>query len=248
MRWTVFAVALGAAATSVAWARSGFASGLTAPVGPTGCEGGNKSDDEAPRLWTATVSLALAGADVRFDDDNYDLQQYAATAALGRRFADRTTVRFAAGSVVVGGLSGEGREYLVKPGPLLSASVAYRFLGPPENLPFITLSLSFGASFARTAEHGVLGGEEQSLTATDGRFGLLFGKTFGNAFSPYVGARVFGGPIFWRRMGEDRIGSDREHYALAAGMSFSTRRGFGLLIDLAFLGEASLTLAISYSF
>ncbi len=156
-------------------------------------------------------------------------------------------MRLAVGPVLGGELRGQGSVYEIQPGVLVSASAAYRVLGPPDDLPFLTFTFALGVSFAKTREL-VPGDEEEDLFASDARLGVLFGKTFWNTWSPYLGARVFGGPIAWRRQGEDRTGTDRHHYVLAFGSNVTIPGGFDLTFDGAFLGEKSVAWALSYSF
>ena len=71
-------------------------------------------------------------------------------------------------------------------------------------------------------------------------------RTFG-AFSPYLLARAFAGPVLWNWDGEDITGTDTHHFQLGAGASVSIGPRVTLLVDLAALGEraASLGMAVN---
>ena len=78
--------------------------------------------------------------------------------------------------------------------------------------------------------------------------GALVGKTFWKTLSPYVGARVFGGPVFWRFADEDVTGTDRYHYQLAAGLLASLPKGVDVYAELAPLGERSVAVGGGVAF
>ena len=75
--------------------------------------------------------------------------------------------------------------------------------------------------------------------------GAIAGRRFGG-FSPYLLARLFGGPVMWRLDGEDLTGSDTTHVQLGAGASYTTPFGLTAVVDVSAIGERSAALALSW--
>ncbi len=192
------------------------------------------------------AAYAFTKAELRFDGDaDYDVEQHAAVASLSRRFGDRTTLQLSAGAVLAGELSGEGLGWDVRPGPVFSLSSAYRIIGGKGEIPFVTGTLAFGASFPRTRAQDY---EERShFSAFDLRAGVLAGATLFQAWSPYLAARAFGGPVLWNSRGQDRTGSDRHHYAIGVGSSLSLGPRFALTAEAIPFGEQSYSAGVSFA-
>ena len=168
-------------------------------------------------------------------------------AFIARRFGDRFTAQLTLGAILDGRLEGQGRRFDLEPGPLVSASGAYRFLGAPGDEVFGTATIGYGMSFASTQEE-VPDGQSVSLSASDLRVGVLFGTTLGEAVSPFVAARGFAGPVGWELDGDKRTGSDRHHYAVGAGIVVNLQERVDLTVDSSFLGERTIAGALSLSF
>jgi hypothetical protein len=220
-----------------------------APVGPTGCgrDYEDEDEDEDEGAWLVGAGYGIFDADLRFDgEDDYELWQHAVVASFGRRFAGDFSLRLAVGAVLGGELEGQGREYAVLPGWTASLAGAKRWFGRSDEVPFLTTTLAFSMSGARTEERGG-SGEVESLLAMDARLGVLFGITLWETWSPYLALRGFGGPVQWRQLGRDRTGSDRHHYAIGAGSSVALGR-VELLLDVTVLGERSISVGASASF
>lgn len=77
------------------------------------------------------------------------------------------------------------------------------------------------------------------LTALDARLGAIAGRRLG-PFSPYLLARVFGGPVFW----DSTSGGDATHVQLGAGATLTLAR-LTLLLDVSAVGERSASLGVS---
>ncbi|MFN0248290.1 MAG: hypothetical protein ACKV2T_15465 [Kofleriaceae bacterium] len=171
-------------------------------------------------------------------DRELDIQQYAVTATVGYVRPSRLSIRGSVGAIVDGRLEGGGRIHNIGPGVVMAASVAKQWTRDPW---FATAS--FGMAFSRTTTTEA--GMRQSLIATDlARVGVIAGRTLG-AFSPYVLARGFAGPVFWRLDDEDVGGSDTHFFQLGLGASVATRAGLSVVVDLALLGEQSAALAVA---
>ncbi len=192
------------------------------------------------------VSAAVSDTTLSFSGDlRPDLRQSAVTAIAGYAWPSRISVRAALGVLVGGSLEGEGKTFDLGAGIVGSVGVARQWASPPW---FLTGSASLGISRTTTREQLATGmhGARDSLTAGDARGGITAGRTFG-VVSPYLLARVFGGPVFWSWDGADTTGTDTHHFQLGAGASVSIGARVTLLVDLAALGEraASVGMAVN---
>ena len=172
----------------------------------------------------------------------------AVSASFDYQLSGTTTLSFGAGAGTGGSLTVSGIHYAIRPGWLATGSYARRLVDGEGSLPFVILGLSFGASGASTAV-SVSGFESTApLYAFDFRAGLTVGKTFLDVLSAYAAARVFGGPVVWKLAGAAALGTDVNHYQLAAGLVTALPRGFDVFLEGAPLGERSVTVGGGYSF
>lgn len=217
---------------------------MSAPVGPTGCEGERARD----RNVRVGASFAHTTSSLRFDGEaDYDLTQQAALATLAGALGERTTLQLSLGAVLGGELSGERRSYDIEPGVVAGLVLAHRFLGAREHEPFVTTSMGYSMSFAGARERS--GAREGSaLSASDARLGALIGVTLWRTWVPYAAARFFAGPVLWEQDGLERTGSDRHHYAVGAGSTVMLNDRTSLTVDGTVLGERTLAFALSAAF
>jgi hypothetical protein len=66
--------------------------------------------------------------------------------------------------------------------------------------------------------------------------------------SPYVIARVFGGPVFWRYQDEAIVGGDVHHYQLGAGIALLIAERVNLYAEGVPLGEQALAAGAGFRF
>lgn len=157
---------------------------------------------------------------------------------VGYVLPSRLSIRGSVGAVLDGRLEGSGRIHDIGPGIIAAASIAKQWSFEPW---FVTGT--FGMAFSRTTTTEA--GMRQSLIATDlARVGVMAGRTVG-IVNPYVLARGFAGPVFWRLDDEDVGGSDTHFFQLGLGMSVTTHGGLSLVVDVALLGEQSAALAVA---
>lgn len=162
-----------------------------------------------------------------FGDREGWIQRRASTAALDVRVTPALTLSLAGGAVLGGRLTVGAEGFSVGPGWLASATVSGRVLDGLGSKPFMLLSATLAASHADAwAERGGAWGR---LEAYDLRGALVVGKTFFEVLSPYAAVRAFGGPVV---LGE-RLGGDRYHLQLAAGLVASLPGGFDLFAEIA---------------
>lgn len=220
---------------------------MSPPVGPTGlryCSG----DDTDP-VWRAGVSGAWSGTHLIFSSggssfDTY-FEKYAVTAGLDRRLGDRWTLGGAVGTTVTGALVVRGSVSSVSPGPLAAVTASFRPLDEGELTPFLLLTGSAAASLSWTTPRA--GGTASALSALDARLGLVAGKTIAHVVTPYVLARVFGGPVFGSLGGNAVTGTDASHYQLGAGVSVRLGR-VDLVAEAVPLGELEIVAGAGLAF
>lgn len=175
------------------------------------------------------------------------IERRAAAAALEWRASPDITVQVGGGVGHGGRLVVEGVHHEMLPGWLATVAGSWRVIGGDGRPQFTLLTMTLGASGARTQASGAAG-EAASYFAADARLGVAAGWTFFDAISPYAAARVFGGPILWRFRGEDRTGTDRYHYQLALGLSAGLPGGFDVMAEGAPLGERGATVGVGKVF
>lgn len=179
------------------------------------------------------------------DDTSAKLSEQSAVATLGYYLSGDTVLRASVGAVLNGELERSSAHYDLDPGWLvvLGASTRWR-LGDGRRW-FATGSVTAGVSATSTAAPD---GARADLRAWDLRVGGAAGATLADRFSPYLLARVFGGPVEWSVDGDDVLGTDRYHVQLGAGMSVALPAGVSALVDLSALGERSASLGASVVF
>lgn len=102
--------------------------------------------------------------------------------------------------------------------------------------------MSLGAAFARAPADDEM---PHSWWAFDLRGGVTAGKTFAGRWVPYVSARGFGGPVFWRHAGDRVVGGDRYHVTLGAGLIMRLPRSVDVTLEAMPLGEHSAALGVT---
>jgi hypothetical protein len=95
---------------------------------------------------------------------------------------------------------------------------------------------------------GASGAQRSRLASFDARFSLTVGRTLWQRATPYLAARAFGGPIFFRRDGEATTGTDRYHYQAALGLLVALPAGLDLSAEWAPIGERRLMGGVGVSF
>ncbi|MCC7541281.1 MAG: hypothetical protein IT379_34000 [Deltaproteobacteria bacterium] len=126
-------------------------------------------------------------------------------------------------------------------GWLASVQLSRQWIRADGWRPFVTTSVSVSASGV-TTEHPT---QEEAFLSVDLRAGLVVGRTFFDLWTPYIAARVFGGPIAWTLDDRETTGGSRDHYQLGVGCLLALRWGFSLLFDWSMFGDRTLTVGLS---
>lgn len=157
----------------------------------------------------------------------------------------RSTLDLGAGAIVSGELSAPDGAYALGPGWIAAASYSYRLVDFALPRPFVLLTGTLAATSARSERaDGTAAG---TFSAFDARVGATAGYTFADVLSPYLAARVFGGPVSWRYGGAAVTGTDDYHYQPAVGAVLAYAN-VDLNVEWAFLGERALSLGLGASF
>lgn len=116
--------------------------------------------------------------------------------------------------------------------------------------PALYLGASVALAASRTTARYESKGPAHNLVAADVRFGGVAGWTFFATVTPYVAARLFGGPVSWKTTpgGAAQMGTDRYHVQLAGGLSANLPAGFYLSAEWAPLGELGLSSELGLRF
>ncbi|MGB0589106.1 MAG: hypothetical protein ACPGU1_05450 [Myxococcota bacterium] len=174
-----------------------------------------------------------------------EVHQHWISARLGYAFKGGWYVAGAVGASLGGSLESAERLLTFEPGVVATLQTGVVLMEADGWLPFIESSLNVSASFGGLREDD---GLRQSWTAVDVRLGATTGWRVADLWVPYVAFRVFGGPVFWRDGGEDRVGSDLHHFQVAIGSSLSFY-GVDLFVDWGLpIGEAGLSAGLGYRF
>jgi hypothetical protein len=186
------------------------------------------------------LGLSFCGARTTLlfnDGTRLGLEQLAISLGYERRLSSRLTLGVAAGALVGGRLVGvEGGQAALGPGAVTSVSLAFTALEQLGARPFVMLSGAASFGFSRSTEG--------PYTALDVRVGVTAGYTLFDRLSPYLVARAFGGPVFWR----GQMGTDAFHYQLGLGAVLGLPAGFDLSVEFVPLGEQRLTGGVGISF
>jgi hypothetical protein len=191
-------------------------------------------------------SYGAFGSDIVFGDVEAFIDRRAVAVALEYRVTQDLTLQVG-GGVGHGGrlIVDGGAHHELLPGWLATVSGSYRLVSGGE-APFVLLTGTIGGSGARTRQYGT--DETVGYNAFDLRIGVAAGKTFYDMLSPYLAARLFGGPILWELEGESVTGTDQHHYQIAFGLAASLPRGFDLFVEGAPFGERGTTVGAGVAF
>lgn len=213
----------------------------------TTCNG----DGDGMQRWHAGLSYGVFGSNLSFIQNvGVGIERRAVSASVEYRVSPTTTFGGGAGAGLGGLITPGAERYRILPGWMVTGTYSRRLVDGTGKKPFVLFGLALGASGASTREevrHASMPATA-GLYAIDIRGALTAGKTFWNTLSPYVSARAFGGPVFWRYRDKTVVGGDTHHYQLALGMVAALPRGIDLFADVAPLGERAVALGAGKSF
>jgi hypothetical protein len=195
-------------------------------------------DGDGPPTWQSTGAVDAMSTTIVFGDAHVDIREVAVTATIGHFATARLGWSFTAGGIVGGSI--EGRD--LRGGATVAGAVSWLPVYERESRPFVALSASLGTALASAVSDD---GSTRLWSAWDLRGGVIAGKTFAKRVVPYAAARVFGGPVFWRRGGEGVTGGDRWHVTAGAGLTLRLPARLDATVEVMPLGEQSATGAVT---
>jgi hypothetical protein len=236
------------------------ACGVGAPGAPAGvCDASEVLDAKvaAARRDRFGVSYGHTDTVLFFGDGRRaEATRNAAVLVWEHRLAPRWTLQIGLGSLLGGSVTQTtpgGVPSTFQPGVLGSVGLTHRIFeaegGAVDGRPF--LLATYTLSFALTTTKSASAAAEQptAYSAFDLRLGLILGTTVAKVFTPYLAARVFGGPIFWTYAGSSVVGTDAYKYELGGGLAVSVVKGrLALFVDGSVLGERDVRGGASLSF
>ncbi len=172
----------------------------------------------------------------------------AMSASFDYQLNPTTTLSFGAGAGTGGSLTAQGSHYGIAPGWLATASYARRLVDGSGSLPFVILGLSFGASGASARRAAPREGSRGSSMPSISGAGSPWGRPSFRCSVPTWRRCLFGGPVLWRLDGDIALGTDVNHYQLAAGLVTALPRGVDVFVEGAPLGERSVSLGGGFRF
>lgn len=248
------------AAGFLAAERAAEACGAAYPGGPVMCDypRGDHAKPAARPVIRLSSSYAYTNTTILFlgGDRRTDLTRHAAFVAgevpLSRSASSSFALQFGAGGIGNGSLvsnataTNPSRIYDIGPGFSAFTGIAWRALDAKEWTPFIHLTATL--SFSHAATRSAVSNDRYS--AVDFRFGAIVGKTLGDSgITPYIAARLFGGPVFWRLDGQAVTGTDLYKYQLGGGLSVALfDRRIDLFAEGIGLGERGIAAGVGTTF
>ncbi len=241
------------------------ACGASCPVGPahrdTAAAISSSSDGAvaAPPDDSATsVHLSVWSLDSHLNfgqgPQGVHIEQVNSALTWDTQLSSRWSLQASAGALLQGTLGVGSRSFAMDPGFVTAIAGSYRWVQDQGNWPFVDLSLAFSLVAADTHETtaGAPPASAQrpanaAFLAEDFRFGITVGKTLGRLLTPYLSARVFGGPAMWHLDGAQITGTDTHHYQLAGGFSFAFAQRWSLTLEGAPFGEQRLAASLGLS-
>jgi hypothetical protein len=199
----------------------------------------------------AGVRVALSGgwaaSTLKLSDHTEaDFEQVTALATVSWRLRPAFTLQAGAGALLGGHVQDLDGRHPFDPGLVLQLSGTWLLVAPREGGPFVAASL--GLSFLRASTQAGPAGPAATFTAADAFASASAGWPVAPWLSPYLAAKLFGGPVWWERSSGPVTGTDAHHYQVALGAAAALPGRFDLLAEWAPLGERAVTVAVGRSF
>jgi hypothetical protein len=202
-------------------------------------------DAGEPAGWRVAAAYGWLASSLEFGDGpRVDFSERSLLASASRQFPGGFTVQVGAGAVLGGSFDAPGAPAEVLPGPIFQAQASWLALDGRGAAPFLALTAGLSGSWTRT--RGASG--EAALSALDLSLSASAGKAIAGVVAPYLGIKVFGGPVSWTWAGRPVTGTDAHHYQVAIGVAAALPWGLDLLAEGSPLGERSATISAGWAF
>ena len=204
------------------------------------CSLAEHDEAERPR-WAVGVSGLYTSTALRFGASlRPDQIRYATLATVAYLPTARLILQAGAGATLGGSLTAPSGQYEFSPGPTASLGADWRAFDNRRTFVLLTSALSFSAARTHLDGQPTVGYE-----AFDLRLGGQVGVNVANLFQPYAVARAFGGPVYWRYLGNAVTGTDTHHYQVGAGAALRVSKIVNVFLEGIPLGERALSLGAS---
>lgn len=185
------------------------------------------------------------------DAGRYRTRQSAYALSFGAALRNGLVVGGAIGANMGGTMDGlygaPSGVWTIRPGVIWALTMGRRFFGTKPEIPYLLVVGTLSGGSTSTVHD--LTQRRGGLHAFDVKADVSFGWTVGNAWSPYVAVRAFGGPVLWRGVDDRlRFGSDLYHVSLALGFNLDIVGRVGAFFDAAVLGLRGLGAGVSVRF
>jgi len=201
--------------------------------------------EEADTPWRVAAAYGWLASTLRFGGENAPFDQRSVALSLTRRLGESFSVQAGAGAVIGGGIDASGVSYDMQPGWIARLGATWLALDGRGPWPFLAVSASLAGSGVSTTAPGQ---PTERLTSLDLGLSASVGKAFFGMVAPYVGAKVFGGPVSWTLSGKSVTGTDVNHWQVAFGVAASLPLGLDALLEWAPLGEQSFVAQAGWAF
>jgi hypothetical protein len=198
-----------------------------------------------PPPWRVAAAFGWLSSELRFGNVTAPFDQRSVAVSVSRSLGREWTVSAGAGAVVSGNIDAAGVSFRMSPGWLARLGVTWLPLDGGGPWPFLAVSGSLAASGVNTTGPA---GVEAPLTSLDAGLSASLGKSIAGVVAPYVGAKVFGGPVFWKLGGASTTGTDVNHWQVAFGAAANLPLGIDLLVEWAPFGAHSAVAQAGFTF
>ncbi len=214
------------------------------------CDADDGADPSGPApapgpVWRVAAAFGWLASELRFGDVSAPFVQRSVAASVTRQLDRAWSVTAGAGAVISGSIDAGGASYVMDPGWLVRLGATWMALDGSGPWPFVALSASLAASGVNTTGPG---GVKAPLTSLDAGLSASAGKSIAGIVAPYVGAKVFGGPVFWQLAGASVTGTDVAHWQVAFGVAANLPLGIDLLVEWAPFGATSAVGQVGFAF
>ena len=138
-------------------------------------------EPEPATKWRASLDAGFSSTRLKFTDGassfDADERRTSVAASLEHPIGTRWTFVATAGAAPGGSLRSGTQSFTIEPGPLAAVGFSFRPLDERGARPFVLLSFTLGASLAWTHPVDASLDTTRTLVATDGRLGIVAGKT-----------------------------------------------------------------------
>ena len=198
-------------------------------MGPTGlaseCRGGGGKLHVGASAGAMDTTLVFGGALV-------PLAEQTAGVSASWQLSRDVTLTGGGGALLGGALGADA----LSPGWMGFAGVSWHVLAGAGARPFVTVAGTVSALGAHA------GGD--ALTSLDAKLTGTAAWPLAGRFAPYVGAALFGGPVFHGAS----TGTDLRHFQVLGGIALALPAGFDAFVEVSPVAERAVSAGVGWSY